>query len=221
VAVRIPPRGFGADTLFLTAFAIAWWSFLAMFVGFGAFAAFGGSEKSGSAVESPAEETGPGTQRHPEKTGHDGGRPGASGADQVIPKAIPVFILLFLTPFFLAGFLMVGGILWPLFGRTLVEADGVYCAHRASLFGLGRTHRAALAETRLQWLPEEEVVEEGTRRVRGFAAFVGKSAGLGRLRLSLGTWETDLAAHLSSREKEWIFALLSEALRQGSPGAAR
>ena len=125
-------------------------------------------------------------------------------------KIFPVFILLFLTPFFAAGLAMLGGIFWPLFGRVEVSVDGAECSHRASLFGLGRTRHAAVESTRLRWRSEiASAIQAGPAFLRRLARASGAS--VSPVFLSLGTWETRLGAHLSEREQEWVY----HALRRG------
>ena len=209
-SVRLPPRGFGADTSFLGAFAIAWWSFLLMFVGVGVG---GFLREDGGSAPAPPPATAPG-ERAPGPGEAPGEAPPAKDAGKdrfpVPEKIVPVFLLLFLTPFFAAGFAMLGGILWPLFGRVEVSVDGAECSHRASLFGLGRTRRAAVESTRLRWRSEiASAIQAGPAFLRRLARASGASAS--PVFLSLGTWETRLGAHLSEREQEWVY----HALRRG------
>jgi len=206
VALRLPPRGFGADTVFLTAFAIAWWSFLLMFVGVGVMGFARDRDRPAAApAEKSSEPAAPERKAPAEKEA-----PRKEGLP-VPEKIFPVFILLFLTPFFAAGLAMLGGILWPLFGRVEVSVDGAECSHRASLFGLGRTRRAAVESTRLRWRSEiASAIQAGPAFLRRLARASGASAS--PVFLSLGTWETRLGAHLSEREQEWVFHVLDRAL---------
>lgn len=208
ISIRLPPRGFGADTVFLTAFAIAWWSFLLTFVGVGGL----GPARHG---EGDAPPPGRGTEKPPPSAAPAGAPGDKRPAEDTrrnglpVPKGVfPVFILLFLTPFFLAGFAMIGGILWPLFGRVEVSVDGQECAHRASLFGLGRTHRASIEHARLRW--RSEAADAGA----GLPSFVRRMqpGADSPILLSLGAWDTKLGGHLSRAEQEWVFHALHQAL---------
>jgi len=209
VSVRLPPRGFGADTVFLGAFTIAWWSFLLMFVGVGAWGIGHGGNGSAPAQERKAEP--PAAPARPGQAPAD--KPAGGKDDASMPeKVIPAFMLLFMLPFFVAGFAMLGAVLWPLFGRVLVSVDGVECTHRASLFGLGRTHRAAVGETRIVWRP---AAGAASPPMPAFMRRMHGAAGGGGVFLSLGTWETGLGGYLSEREQEWVFHVLRRALGQG------
>jgi len=112
-----------------------------------------------------------------------------------------------------AGFAMLFGILWPLFGHTEVRIEGRDCLYRASLFGVGRTRRASRDETALRWI-EEGFMPPSLGRWR--SASQGRWLGFSDtcLFLTLGTWETPFGATVSRREQEYVYHALKRALQQ-------
>jgi len=201
--VHLPPIGFSFGLVFLIAFAIAWWSFLSVFIGFGVWGAMESDrqEQSGQmAIEAEsAPESEPAVaEKYPSEPGDSNS--GGSG----LPGWGGVFLCLFMLPFFAAGLAMVLGILWPLFGRTRVRLSTDVCLYRASLLGIGRTHSATLSDTCVRWT--EEPIQAGGpwHRASGFADMCGTRAAA-HIMLALGSWETSIGQHLSRREQEWVF----------------
>lgn len=176
LTVKFPPLGFHFSLLFLAAFAVAWWSFLIVFVGVGIYGMFGSEAAEG-----------------------EHGKAATFGG---------IFMLLFMTPFFLAGFGMLFGILWPLFGRTQFACDGMECTYRASLFGIGRTRRAKVHESMLRWL-ETGVAAESYGKSEG--STWGSRA---HLLLTLGRREKPIAGHLSRLEQAWVYHLMRDYLER-------
>ncbi len=194
--IRIPPMGFHFAQLFLMAFAVTWWSFLLTFVGVGSFL---GNEDNQVAATQPAttptmDEVGPTAGHQPDSEHEDaslGGFP---------RKFMIIFLALFLTPFFMAGFFLLGSIFWPLFGRTRIQLSGMECSYRSSLFGLGWTRRAPTEDTFVEWSEQGHAVKPGCFRTAG--TFEHSNAYLG---LTLGRKEKIIGGHLSRREQEWLF----------------
>ena len=202
LVVRFPAQGFNFGLVFLSAFAIAWWSFLFFFVG---MALVTGRASGDSTQATAAHAT---TMRaEPEDAQVPASQP--SSADRAASQIAPWFILLFLTPFFLAGFAMIGGILWPLFGRSQVSLDDFECRYRLSLFGLGRTWRASIEDTRLLW---RDISDSSVARY--MAQYSSMGGGQSRILLTLGRREKAIAGSVSQIEQEWVFNRLSERLRR-------
>lgn len=203
LVVRFPAHGFSFGLVFLVAFAIGWWSFLLFFVG-GVLSIGNGA---GNAQQASIEHATT-LQAEPE----DAPRPASQSqpANHRMDKVFPWFMLLFLTPFFLAGLAMIGGVLWPLFGRSEVRLDDFECRYRASLFGLGRTLRAPIEDTRLKW--KDALDHPMARYAAGVASLGGGGGGCSRILLTLGRREKAIGASASESEQEWVFNLLSARL---------
>lgn len=198
--VRFPPLGFNFGLLFLIVFAIAWWSFLTFFVGFGVWGLFQDDHGQQPAIEAESplnaepEAAKKASIENPDSTGGDSELPGWGG----------ILLCLFMLPFFAAGLAMILGILWPLFGRTRVRLAIDGCDYRASLLGIGRTHTAPAADTYVRWTAEPVL---SSRRWHSRCGMMEASGGTSEphILLLLGTWETSLGGHLSLREQEWVF----------------
>lgn len=171
VNIELPPQGFRWEMLFLGGFAVAWWSFLILFIS----VTFGISCIA----------------RH-----FDAPPMGA-------PKGVQMFLCCFLIPFFLAGFAMVGAIVWPLLGVTHLRLGNYECACRWHLMGLGRTVRADPVATSVRWSS------------RGFSRPDRKSDSSTdppHIQLLLGPKEIQVGQHLSLQEQEWLYHEIKDAL---------
>lgn len=200
LVVRFPPPGFNFGLLFLIVFAIAWWSFLTFFVGFGAWTLLQDEHDKRPAVKAESS-----SKTEPEAAKKASAEDTDSTGDGLeLPGWGGILLCLFMLPFFAAGFAMILGILWPLFGRTRVRLAIDGCDYRASLLGIGRTHAAPAAETYVRWTAEP--VPSG-RRWHSRCGMIDMSGGTSEphILLSLGTWETPVGGHLSLREQEWVF----------------
>ena len=200
IVVAFPSAGFSISLIFVLAFAIAWWSFLLTFVGFGAAAIFSSDD------ERPAE-TRPESPSSPDVTTSE---QRAENGNKELGAFFPIFICLFLTPFFLAGFFMLFQILWPLFGRTAVRLDRNECSYRASLFGFGRTRRAPPASTRLSWNDPAG----GNASSQFKQAMEAWGAEVSPITLSLGRWDGNIGNTVGRTEQEWVYHKLRTALAQ-------
>ncbi len=225
VHVRFPPAGFSVGLVFLMAFAVAWWSFLSVFVGFGVGGLRAGegppaSDPAGEAAEEAApgdaapKEAGPAeVPPHEADEGPPAESPPQPGGEpeggQDLFAAVPWFLALFMTPFFLAGFGMVFAILWQLFGRTQVRFESMACTCRSALFGLGRTHRATPDETRVRW--SDQPLASPTNPMQAMRTMQGNH---GRILLTLGSWEKAIGETATRREQEWVYGLLTRSLRR-------
>jgi hypothetical protein len=198
--VRFPPLGFNFGLLFLIAFAIAWWSFLTFFIGFGVWGFLQDDHGQQPAVE--AESPLNAEPEAAEKAASEDAN--STGSNSKLPAWGGIFLCLFMLPFFAAGFAMILGILWPLFGRTQVRLAMDGCDYRASLLGIGRTHAAPVADTYVRWMAEPVPSGRRWHGGSGIAAMSGK-ASEPHISLSLATWETSIGDHLSLREQEWVF----------------
>ncbi|MGQ9650139.1 MAG: hypothetical protein ACUVXJ_08510, partial [Phycisphaerae bacterium] len=198
--VRFPPLGFNFGLLFLIVFAIAWWSFLTFFIGFGARTLLQDEHEKQPAVEAKSP-----LKAEPKAAEKVSGKDADStGSGSELPGWGGILLCLFMLPFFAAGFAMILGILWPLFGRTRVRLAIDGCDYRASLLGIGRTHAASVADTYVRWMAEP--VPSG-RRWHGRSGMMDMSGATSEphILLSLGTWETSVGGHLGLREQEWVF----------------
>jgi hypothetical protein len=202
LVVRFPPFGFNTGVLFLIVFAVAWWSFLGLFIGFGISAArqpdhLEQPKQTAIEAKSPLESD-PATAETNSSEHGDSSRDRSGSLDWGF-----IVICLFMLPFFLVGFAVILAVLRELFARTQVRLTPDGCSYRRSLLGLGGARTASVDDTRVRWMDEPRSTSH-RKRSRAGTEDTARGACKPQILLGLGSWEMPIGGHLSLREQEWV-----------------